>query len=152
MAARIIKIITSFFGLGYAPLASGTFGSLGGAVLFLLFGRDAWVFFAVTIFITFVGFISCRRAEEVFGKKDPSKVVIDEVSGMMISLLFLPLKTWVIIIAFLLFRIFDILKPPPCRWLEKLPGSYGIMLDDVAAGIYANMILQIVVNVQKSLH
>ncbi len=145
-------MITSFFGLGYAPLASGTVGSLGGVFIFIALKDHPIFFLCGTVLIFLLGLKFSGEAEKVYGRKDPKEVVIDEVCGMMVALLFLPFKLWIVVTAFILFRIFDIVKPPPCRRLEKLPGSYGIMLDDVVAGIYANLIVQIIVNIQKSLH
>lgn len=139
-------------GLGYAPVASGTFGSLGGLFLYIVLKGDPMLFLGATIFIFLLGMIFSAQAEKVYGRKDPKEVVIDEVCGMMVSLLFLPDRSWIVITAFILFRLFDVIKPPPCRKIEKLPGASGIMLDDVIAGIYANLILQILVNVQKSVH
>jgi phosphatidylglycerophosphatase A len=139
---EIIKIITSFFYLGYAPFASGTVGSLGGLVVYFFLRDNIVLFVSATVFIFLLGMIFSGKAEKIFGKKDSGKIVIDEVCGMMISLVFLPGKLWVIISAFLIFRLFDIIKPPPARRIEELTGAYGIMLDDVVAGIYTNIVLQ----------
>lgn len=87
--------------------------------------------------------MSADRVEEIWGK-DHNRVVIDEVAGMCITLLFVPLKWQYTLIGLVLFRFFDILKPFGIRKLEKLPGGWGVMADDVLAGIYANIILQLV--------
>lgn len=86
---------------------------------------------------------SATRGEEIFGK-DGRQIVIDEATGMSISLVFVPKEVGWYVIAFLLFRIFDIVKPPPAREMEKLKGGWGVTLDDVVAGIYANVSLHII--------
>lgn len=90
-----------------------------------------------------IGIMSADRVEEIWGK-DHNRVVIDEVAGMCITLLFVPLKWQYTLIGLVLFRFFDILKPFGIRKLEELPGGWGVMADDVLAGIYANIILQLV--------
>lgn len=94
--------------------------------------------------IVILGVMSADRVEEIWGK-DHGRVVIDEVAGMCITLLFVPLKWEYTLIGLILFRFFDILKPFYIRKLEVLPGGWGVMADDVLAGIYANVILQLVV-------
>lgn len=96
------------------------------------------------MFIVMLGVMSADRVEEIWGK-DHQRVVIDEVAGMCITLLFVPLKWQYTLIGLVLFRFFDILKPFYIRKLEALPGGWGVMADDVLAGIYANVILQLVV-------
>ena len=137
-------------GVGYLPLAPGTWGSLVGVGIYLVllaFLRfSPWaVFIAVELvlitLITLLGFWAASRTEKLLGHKDPRKVVIDEVAGQLIALL--PIvpgfdSGWVsIIAAFLLFRLFDIIKPYPARRLEKLESGLGIMCDDLVAGAYA---------------
>ena len=128
------------FGVGYLPLIPGTFGSMVGVAIFLLLG--VWqlqlLFIAV---IVVLGVWAAFRTERLLGLKDPGKVVVDEVAGQMISLLPLalladgPSIVWVIV-SFNLFRLFDIFKPYPARRFEFLPGGFGIMADDLVAGIY----------------
>ena len=93
--------------------------------------------------VTVLGFLISGRAEKLFGRKDPSCIVIDEVSGMLLSLLFIPHDLKYIIAAFFLFRIFDTLKPFPAGRLQSLKGSTGIMIDDIIAAFYTNILLQI---------
>lgn len=141
-AARIIA--TGLF-TGYSPIAPGTAGSTLGLAIYLISGVGKTHFFIPLIIITFfVGVLTSSILEKSLGN-DPSVVVIDEIVGMWISLLFLPFNFIIMISAFLLFRIFDIVKPFPCRKAEKLKLGWGIMFDDVIAGIYANLILQIAV-------
>jgi len=128
------------FGVGYLPLIPGTFGSMVGVAIFLLL--RVWelqlLFIAV---IVVLGIWAAFRTERLLGMKDPGKVVVDEVAGQMISLLPLtflvdgPWFVWVIV-SFNLFRLFDIFKPYPARRFEALPGGFGIMADDLVAGIY----------------
>lgn len=100
----------------------------------------------LTILILLIlGFIFSGRAEEEEGRSDPPCVVIDEVCGMLLSLLFLPYNIKLVILAFIIFRILDTLKPYPVGRLERLKGSMGIMSDDIVAGLYTNIILQVVV-------
>jgi phosphatidylglycerophosphatase A len=137
-------------GVGYLPIAPGTWGSLVGVGIYLVllaFLRfSPWaVFIAVELvlitLITLLGLWAASQTEKLLGHKDPGKVVIDEVAGQLIALL--PIVPgfdpgWVsIIAAFLLFRLFDIIKPYPARRLEKLESGLGIMSDDLVAGAYA---------------
>lgn len=98
----------------------------------------------VSIFLLIVGFLVSGRAENIFGIKDDRRIVIDEVCGMMLSLLFIPYKRLYYLAGFLLFRLFDVCKPYPARKLEKMSGSAGIMLDDIAAALYTNLVLRII--------
>jgi phosphatidylglycerophosphatase A len=147
----IIKFVTSFLYIGYAPVAPGTFGSIGGLAVYLLV-KDSAALYAISFIAIFaLGMAFSGEAENLFKRKDAGQIVIDEACGMMLSLAFLPCKLWIIVAGFLLFRLFDIIKPPPIKSLEKLSGSLGIMLDDIIAALYTNIILQIIVKIQKSL-
>jgi phosphatidylglycerophosphatase A len=99
---------------------------------------------AVTYLITVIGLWSSSLVENDWGK-DSSRIVIDEAAGMCISLLFIPVTPVYIITAFVLFRFFDILKPLYIRRAEALPGGWGVMMDDVCAGIYSNLVLQVII-------
>ncbi len=147
---RFSKIIATFFGLGYAPVAPGTFGALGG--LFISFfllksGLDFTTFHVLHIFLIvlsfFAGTFACKKLSGEWGH-DPSKVVIDETLGFWISILFLPLNVQTLIGGFILFRFFDIVKPLGIRKIDNLNSPFAVMLDDVLAGIYANLVLQAV--------
>jgi phosphatidylglycerophosphatase A len=146
------KFILSCFGLGFMPIAPGTWGSLLPVGLFLVvhhFWPNAGVLLAVLMVVIILSSVFCIAlaggAEKLAGKKDPGWIVIDEVAGQSIALLpaaFAGKNIFVICAAaFLLFRIFDILKPAPARNAEKLPGGYGILLDDIFAGIYAAILV-----------
>jgi Phosphatidylglycerophosphatase A and related proteins len=149
MSKELNRIILHILGFGYFPYAPGTAGSVGGLLIYFWF-YVADGFLITTIPFLILGFIVCSKAENVFAVKDPSQVVIDEVAGMLISLLFLP-KTWPIIIcAFVLFRGFDTIKIWPTDVAEKAPNGVGIMLDDIVAGIYANLSIQLALILIKS--
>lgn len=137
-------------GVGYLPLMPGTFGSILGVGIFLLLTRSAaavpLVLVAIVV-ITFAGIWAATRTEVLAGRKDPGKVVVDEVAGQLISLL--PLTIFVIspltvIVSFILFRFFDIVKPYPAARFEALPGGYGIMCDDLVAGVYGALFTSLI--------
>ncbi len=140
---KAIKFITSFFYLGHFPVMPGTIGSLGAIALYYVIKNNTAIYIITTITIFLAGMFLCTAAEKIYGKKDPKEVVIDEACGMMLSLIFLPYSIQIAVTGFLLFRVFDIIKPPPSRKMESLSGASGIMLDDIVAAIYTNMILQI---------
>jgi phosphatidylglycerophosphatase A len=137
------KIISTFFYVGYLPLIPGTFGSLAGILVYYLIKGSVLPYVFVTLAIFILGFLSGGRAEKVFKVKDPRYIVIDEVSGMLLSLAFLPYDIRIVIIGFFIFRLMDTLKPYPAGSLQSLKGSKGIMVDDIIAGIYTNIILQL---------
>jgi phosphatidylglycerophosphatase A len=93
--------------------------------------------------VTAIGTWAAQRAEPLLGGKDPGAIVIDEVAGMTLSVLVVPLTPAVLVLGFLLFRVFDVLKPPPARESQRLPGGVGVMIDDVIAGLYALGLLAI---------
>jgi len=157
-----LALAIATFGVGYLPLIPGTFGSLLSVGIFLLFTQLATgtaLFVLVLLFtlvVTFAGIWAASRTEELSGRKDPGKVVVDEVAGQMLALLpltffGLQLTTRAVIVSFILFRLFDIFKPYPAGRFERLKGGYGIMCDDLVAGVYAAVIsLTIVVVFGKS--
>lgn len=142
---RLKVLLATGLGVGNAPVAPGTVGSVPGAILSwgLAVAGGAWASLAGFAMVTVVGFWACGHAARRFGAKDPRPIVVDEIAGQMLSLLFMPLSTRTIVLGFLLFRLFDVWKPFPVRLLESLPGGSGIMADDLAAGIYANLVLQV---------
>lgn len=148
---RIIhKIIATFFGTGFSPFAPGTAGAILAAVFYILFNRfqiivnNPFVFVSLIFTTALIGIYSTNKLSAEWGK-DPSKVVIDEAVGMWITMLFVPFSYLNLIIGFTLFRLFDIFKPLGIRNLENLNGGLGVMADDVLAGIYANVVLQIII-------
>jgi phosphatidylglycerophosphatase A len=143
--------IATGLGSGYFPVAPGTAGSALGLALVIAFRQTslkplglavALATFAGLLFV--LGVWSAGRAEKVFGRVDPGQVVIDEVVGQIITFVATPRVTWTGLIAgFILFRAFDIVKPFPARRAERFPGGWGIMLDDLVAGLYTLVVLVI---------
>ncbi len=142
---RLRIVLCTWFGSGFFPLASGTAGTLATVPLVVLLWLYApqWVHFAMILAVSALGIWAAYDAESHFGRKDPGEVVIDETAGYLVATLALPFS-WVHLLgSFLLFRIMDIIKPFPARRLEALPGAWGIMLDDLVAGLYANLALRL---------
>jgi len=167
-----LALALATWGVGYIPFAPGTFGSAVGVVIYaLLRGLFLKVLFSLAarnrldllhiyfglvtlelvsvVLITWIGIWAGSRAEKLFGKKDPGRVVVDEVAGQMLALLpvslDLPTAWWSALLAFLLFRIFDIIKPYPARRFESLESGLGIMADDIVAGAYAAVVVAMVI-------
>ncbi len=157
-------------GLGFLRPASGTWGSLPPVVVAVglaWLGQPAWLIDVTLLLLLGIGIVACLRfgaiAERTFGRKDPGQVVADEVAGQAVTLLFIPwagLSGWggvvspasmdpwlynfvVGVAGFLLFRVFDVLKPPPANGLQRLPGGLGILVDDLVAGLMAAIVLQL---------
>jgi phosphatidylglycerophosphatase A len=143
MTALALALAT-VFGVGYAPIAPGTLGSAAGLLLWWLLPASAAVQIAVIIGLFIVGSWSGSVAERHFGRTDPGQVVIDEVMGMLITLLFIPVGWAGACVGFLLFRVMDVIKPYPANKLENLHGGVGVMADDGMAAIYANLALRAV--------
>lgn len=144
MRKFIIKTLSTFFYIGYLPFIPGTFASIVGIFLFYLIKGNNFTYILFTLTLMILGFLVAGRAEEIFNKKDARYIVIDEIVGMLLSLIFIPYDIKLVIIAFIMFRILDALKPYPAGSLENLKGSLGVMSDDIIAGLYTNIILQIV--------
>jgi phosphatidylglycerophosphatase A len=140
------KITSTSFGIGYIGKGAGTAAAAVTCVVWYYLGAGGTGNFntalIVTLAITAMGIWSGNVVESIWGK-DHNRVVIDEVAGMCITLLWVPVTPLNVLIGLILFRIFDIAKPFYIRKLEKLPGGWGVMFDDILAGIYANLILQI---------
>jgi phosphatidylglycerophosphatase A len=148
MRALIVFIATGIYS-GYSPIAPGTAGSVVGLVLVWFVTGPMW---ASSPLLTVIAFalafaISCwisGRAEEIFHEPDSSKIVIDEVLGMAVTMFGNPITVPYLLAGFLLFRIFDIVKPFPASSIDRsVPGGTGVMLDDFVVAIYANILLQI---------
>ena len=139
------KFIGSGFFTGYFPVASGTVGSVAAIVIYLIPGfENLFVIIPATLVIIFYGIYIGTKFETEYGK-DPAQCTIDEVAGTWISLIALPKTLGIMIATFFLWRILDIIKPPPARNLEKLKDGLGIMIDDVISGIYTLIIMHLVV-------
>ncbi len=130
--------------VGYVPIAPGTFGSALG--LGLLWGirpfGDVRLEIVVIVLVLVLGVWSGSVAERHAGRVDPGIVVIDEVAGMLITMLLIPVTASSVLAGFLVFRALDILKPWPARRLERLPGGFGIMADDAMAAVYGNLVMR----------
>ncbi len=144
---NLVLFVATGAGTGYAPIASGTVGSALALVLWAgLRGLPPAGYFALVVAVTALGAFAAGRAEAIFGRKDDGRITIDEVAGMLLSLALLPATVSPVLVAgagFLLFRIFDITKPPPALLAETLPGGIGVMADDLVAGLYANLCGQV---------
>lgn len=146
---RKVDLITSFFYLGHSPFMPGTVGSLGGLVIYFLVRNNDILYAFSILFLFTLGVLFAGEAEKIYKRKDPAMIVIDEACGMLLALFFVPFNLYSVIVGFFLFRIFDILKPPPARRLEKLTGSLGIMFDDIVAALYTNIILQVIFRISS---
>ena len=131
------KLLASFFYIGYLPVMPGTYASLIGLLFFFLLKDVQYLLIGVTALVTFCGMFIAGPAEEVFKEKDSPKIVIDEVSGMLICFCFIKFTLLKAITLFCLFRIFDIIKPYPIKKIQDLKGSKGVMFDDIMAAFYA---------------
>ena len=150
-----LALVIATCGVGYLPLMPGTYGSLVAVGIFLGLTQVAKgnaliaVVLVLIVAVTFAGIWAGSRTEALSGRKDPGKVVVDEVAGQLISLfpltLFARWSSVAVIISFILFRFFDIVKPYPARRLEALKGGMGIMCDDLVAGVYGAGITAIVI-------
>ena len=135
-------------GLGYCPWAPGTWGTLLGIAVFfsLQANRLSWPTGLATVAaLFFSGVWISQEASKIFQEKDSHKIVIDEIIGCFVFLLFIPQARWCIIVAFVLYRLFDVWKPFPARQSENLPGGWGIMTDDLIAAIYTIVVTNIIV-------
>ncbi len=149
MTKNFIKLISTFFYIGYCPIAPGSVASFAGMLLAIGFLDQIWVYSLILIILTVLGFLTAGKTEKILNEDDPSCVVIDEVVGIMIACFMLPLDISVLITAFFLFRAFDMFKIYPASYFEKKHGSFGIMMDDVAAGVYANIVVRSVLLILK---
>lgn len=142
-------VIASFLGVGYLPLFGGTVGSLCGVVIFLSIRDD--VFFAFfTLGVVLLSFITSHYAEFIFHEKDSKKIIIDDCAGMLVSFLFIPKRALFVVAGFILFRFFDFFKVYPSNKIERISGGLGVTGDDMVAGVYTNVILQVLKFAVKS--
>jgi len=144
--AWITRIAATALGFGYLPVAPGTAGTvLPCAVMLVWQPERSWAFLAVALVVFLVGVVVASWGERLWQGSDPGHVCIDEVAGYMVSVAFVPAANEValLVVAFFVFRVFDILKPPPGRISERLPHGWGIMADDVVAGLYSNLVLHL---------
>ena len=138
----IVKMCSTFFFVGFAPVAPGSFGTLAGVVVCLALYNHWIVYSIVFLVLTVIGVWSAQETETLLGKKDPGCVVIDEVVGIMVTFFMIPFSWPIIIVGYFLFRAVDMFKIYPANRLETMGGGVGIVADDLLAGLYANLILQ----------
>jgi phosphatidylglycerophosphatase A len=139
----LARVVATVFGSGYSAVAPGTVGSALGVLLFWPMAAVAWPWQAAASAVLFVvGSLAAGRVARRVGRKDPGIVVVDEVVGQWVTLTALPFTPVTAGLGFLLFRAMDIVKPWPARDLERVPGGWGIMADDVAAGVFAHLALR----------
>jgi phosphatidylglycerophosphatase A len=136
------RVLATWFGCGYSPIAPGTVGAAAAVLIAYIFAWDRVVNGAAGIFIGIVGIFAATIEAQSSGRKDPGHIVIDEVAGQWITLAGATVFNWKsYLFGFLLFRLFDIWKPAPVRQLEGLPAGTGIMADDLMAGVYGAVVL-----------
>lgn len=138
-----LHLLAFGFGSGLAPKAPGTFGTLAAIPLYLLLqSLSLWLYLLLVVAGFVVGVWICDQTSKDLGVHDHSGIVWDEIIGYLLTMSFVPLNLWWIMIGFGLFRLFDILKPWPIGWLDKrIEGGLGIMLDDVVAGLFAGLVM-----------
>ena len=141
-----VKVLATFFYVGYLPIAPGTWASLVGLSIAWFFNESL---FWLAVIFSLIGFVICKRAEEVFNAKDPGCFVLDEVVGMMVSVLWLPKNLLLYVAGFILFRVLDVWKPGPIGWIQNTKTPHSIMWDDLAAGAVVNVVLQVVSGVSR---
>ncbi len=145
MRKCLILTVATGVGSGFLPLVPGTWGTLLAAglyiILFIFISLSPWLLYVLSLLLFLVGVWSAGKAEQYFETRDPCQVVIDEIAGYFVAVMFFIPSLQLAVISFILFRLFDILKPFPLRRLEKMPEGWGVMLDDIGAGLYAALIL-----------
>ena len=139
------KLLATFFGVGLIPFAPGTMGSIAAIPVVLLFAYFGDIAYITLTFAFIIGSIFiCQRYENEVKEHDLSHVVIDEVAGMLVAAALLPQVWWIYLAAFVIFRVLDILKPYPISHLDKnVSGGFGVVVDDLVAGLATNIILQV---------
>ncbi|MBM7624812.1 phosphatidylglycerophosphatase A [Sporohalobacter salinus] len=141
---RMINLLATGFYTGLSPIAPGTVGTIAALIFALVWIQKYTISFAFILIFVCGGTLISQWAEELYGVKDASQIVIDEWAGFFIAVFGLGVDKF--LLAFILFRIFDIFKPPPIRNLQKFHGGIGIMLDDILAGLMANILLRVALN------
>ncbi len=146
MGKKIIVFLATGTYLGLIPFAPGTFGTLWGVIIAFFFRTaGTGVHAALIILVTLISIFLSHKAVKIFASKDPSAVVCDEVAGYLVAFFLIPFTLFNAILVFILFRIFDIVKPYPVSYIDRtVPGGAGVVLDDIMAGIYANITGQII--------
>jgi len=146
MKVDIIKLLSTFFGIGYLPYCPGTWASLLGIGIYFLLRNYFVIYIGLAIITLITGFLISGKAEDKFKEVDSSFIVIDEIAAMLVLLIFVPRSLIFLTLAFFIFRAIDILKPFPIKKIEKFSGSWGIMGDDLLAGVYTICVIWIINN------
>ncbi|MEE9539603.1 MAG: phosphatidylglycerophosphatase A [candidate division NC10 bacterium] len=142
LSDRLVVAIATGVYVGYLPPAPGTLGSLLGLLLLWPL-KPGTVQVLVTLFLIGVGIVVADQAARVIGGQDPPAIVIDEIAGIAVATLLLPPQVQERVVAFVIFRVFDVIKPFPARQAERLPGGFGIVGDDLIAGLYTNLLVRL---------
>jgi len=151
-APRWATLVATFFGAGRLKPGPGTWGSVATVILWSLVSSRippearTWATIAAAALVTLIGIPAATRVARASGIKDPQFVVIDEVAGQLVTLIAVPLAWKTFLVGLILFRVFDILKPPPIRLLERLPEGTGIVVDDLGAGLYALAVMHLLLH------
>lgn len=142
---RFVLFLSSNAGLGYAPVASGTFGTLAGIPAFwLLAPLPPFLYAATWLGLLFLSFWAAEEAGKIYGVVDDGRIVIDELAGYLVTVAFLPFSWRTALLGFAFFRLFDIVKVPPAHWFDRqLKNGFGVVLDDVVAGVYGAIALRL---------
>lgn len=142
---RLVLFLSSNAGLGYSPIVSGTVGTLAGIpAFFLLAGLSAPLYGVVWLLLFGVAIWASEQAGRIYGVADDGRIVIDELAGYLVTVAFLPFNWTNALLGFVWFRLFDILKPPPVNWVDRnMKNGFGVVLDDVLAGVYAALALRL---------
>lgn len=145
----LAKIVATFSGVGFFPLAPGTAASALAAAAYLAgLHRLPWPLYLLLVAVLFIsGGRAASAYSRALGQKDPGRIVIDEVCGQLLALFLVPPSWTAVLLAFAFFRVFDIIKPPPIRRLETLPAGWGIMADDAGAGLIAAALVHLILRV-----
>jgi len=147
-------LLASLFGIGFIPFMPGTFGSLAAFGIYMLIPASFWfygqyILMGLLLVLSLAAVFISRAAEKILGE-DAGSIVIDELLGYFVATLFLP-HNWLIgLYAFILFRVFDIAKPFPIYRSQRISGGWGVVIDDLIAGLYANLLIQILIRIYPS--
>jgi phosphatidylglycerophosphatase A len=142
---HVARVLATGVFVGYIPVASGTFGTLVGIPLVLAFSKlPLAVAASATLVVFLLAVWAAGETERQLNLKDPGCIVIDEIAGFCVTMLAIPFSALNCIVGFILFRFFDVLKPPPARQMERhLKGGWGVVMDDIMAGIMAQLVLRL---------
>lgn len=148
MLNAFLRQVATLFGIGFSPKAPGTVATLATIPIWYALAQTGAVIYMIVTFLLFpVGILAAQAYENHVGRHDSKEIVIDEVVGFLITMTWLPMTWQSVVLGFVVFRFLDILKPPPIRQLDKrMPGGFGVMVDDVAAGIIGSIVMQLIYN------